>query len=107
MSARRATTARSAKGFCSGYRGADVDQQAGALGQDHRPQPCGGQPQRDPAGGPVLGAGELGVRVQVAAEFDQLGLVSGQEHVQIRAQVIACHDHHHPRAAEPVLCELA
>ena len=63
---------------------ADVDRQAGALGQDHRPQARRGQAQRDPAGGAVLGVGELGMRVQVAAELDQLVLVSGQERVQIR-----------------------
>ena len=77
--------------------GADVHEQARALGQDHRPQAHRGQPQRDPAGGAVLGVGQLGMRVQVAAELDQLVFVSGQEHVQIREQIIAFH-------AQPLPC---
>ena len=68
---------------------ADVDEQAGSLGQDHRPQARRGQAQRDPAGGAVLVVGQLGMRVQVAAELDQLGFVLRQERVQIREQIIA------------------
>jgi hypothetical protein len=67
---------------------ADVDEHAGALGQDHRPQPRRGQPQGHPAGGAVLVEGQLGVHVQIAAELDQLGFVFRQEHIQIREQIV-------------------
>ena len=50
----------------------------------------------DPAGAAVLCVRQLGVRVQVAAEFDQLGFVLREEHVQIREQIIAFHAHHPP-----------
>ncbi len=75
---------------------ADVDGQAGALGQDHRAQAGRGQAQRDPAGGAVLGVGQLGMGVQVAAELDQLVLVSGQERIQIRGQISFFHAQHPP-----------
>jgi len=81
--------------------GADVDEQAGPLGQDHRPQARRGQAQRDPAGGPVLVEGQLRMSVKITAELDQLRLVFSQERVQIREQIsarlISGHAHH-PRA---------
>ena len=52
--------------------------------------------QRDPAGRPVLGVGQLGVRVQITAELDQLGLMLIKKHTQIREQISVCHDHHPP-----------
>ena len=69
----------------------DVDDQAGALGQDDRAQPGRGQAQRDAPGGPVLGVADLGVGVQVSAELDQLGFVLGDERFQIARQVISFH----------------
>jgi len=76
--------------------GPDVNEQAGALGQDHRPQAGRGQAQRDAAGGALLCVGQFGVGVQVAAELDQLGRVPGQERVEIRGQVISLHGPHPP-----------
>ena len=79
---------------------ADVHQHAGALGQDNWPQPRRGQPQGDPAGGAVLVEGQLGMRVQIAAELDQLGFVFRQERIQTREQIIflLISGHaHHPR----------
>jgi hypothetical protein len=70
---------------------ADVDDHAGALGQDDRTQPGRGQPQRDAPGGPVLGEADLGVGVQVTAELDQLGLVLGDKGLEIARQVISFH----------------
>ena len=53
----------------------DVHDQPGALGQDHRPQARGLQPELDPARGPVLVVADLGMGMQVASELDELGLV--------------------------------
>ena len=55
-----------------------------------------GESVRDLARGPVLGVGRLRVRVQVTAEVSELRLVPGQEHVQVRKEVIP--HAHHPRA---------
>jgi hypothetical protein len=63
---------------------ADIDVKPGALGEDHRAQARRRQAQRDPAGGPVLVVGELGVHVQVAPELDELVRVLGEELLQIR-----------------------
>ena len=84
MSARSATTGPSALR-------ADVDEHAGALGQDHRPQPRRGQPQGDPAGRAVLVEGQLGVHVQIAAELDQFRLAPGEERVEFSQQITPAH----------------
>ena len=72
---------------------ADVDEQAGPLGQDDRPQARRGQAQRDPAGRPVLVEGQLRMSVQVPAELDELRLVFSQERVGLFGRRFSRHRH--------------
>jgi hypothetical protein len=55
----------------------DVADQPGAAGQPARVQPGGAQPLLEEGGGLVLGEAELGMRVQVPADRDQLVGVGG------------------------------
>ena len=82
---------RAWRGLVVTVAAADVDDQAGALGQDHRAEARSRQPQRDAARGAVLGVADFRVGVQVAAERDELGLVLGDESFEIARQVISFH----------------
>ena len=64
-----------------------VDQQAGALGQDDRPEARGLQPELHPARRPVLVVTDLRMGMQVAPEIDELGLMPGEERVELALQV--------------------
>ena len=85
MSARSATT------WLVGRAVPDVDDQAGALRQDGRPQAGRLEPERDAAGGPVLVVAGLGVSVQVPPELDEFRLVPGEERVEFTLEVMLGH----------------
>ena len=82
---------RARRGLMVTVAAADVGDQARAPGQDYRAETGGRQPQRDPARGPVLGIADFRVRMQVAAELDELGLMRGDKGFQIARQVISFH----------------
>ncbi len=73
-------------------RRADVHDQPGPLGQNDRPQSRGGEPLRHPGRGPVLVVAEFRVRMEVAAERDQLILMGSEELVEFLRQIMPEHE---------------
>src|SRR5271155_4002623 len=60
---------------------ADIGDDPGALGQDRGMQPGAFKALRDPASSAVLCVTDLGMRMQVPPELDQLSLMLGEKRV--------------------------
>src|SRR5580692_10390371 len=71
--------------------GPDVDEQAGALGQNPGPQAGSLEPELDTARRPVLVVTDLRVGMQVAPEVDEFGLVPGEKRVELALKVMFGH----------------